>query len=128
VRHGCGELRDGRHHVDVRQILQRAHLVLAQRALTADQQHRALGAERVRDTRHGVGRARSRGDHRTTRATGDACIAVSGVSCDLFVTNVDDVDALVHTSVVDVDDVAAAQREDHVDALGLEGFGDQVPS
>ena len=127
VRHRRGELRDGGHHVDVRQVLQGAHLVLAQRALTADQQHRALRAERVRDTGHGVGRARSRGDHRATRAAGDSGVPVSGVSCDLFVANVDDVDALVDATVVDVDDVAATQREDHVDALRLEGFGDQVP-
>ena len=30
----------GRHHVDVRQVLEGPHLVLAEGSLTADQQHR----------------------------------------------------------------------------------------
>ena len=53
-------------------------------------------------------------------------IAVGGVRGDLFVTHVDDANALIDAAVIDVDDVPAAQREDRVDALVLQRFGDQV--
>ena len=46
--------------VDVRQILQRSHLVLRQRTLAADVQNRALGAERGGDAGHRIGAARAR--------------------------------------------------------------------
>src|SRR5208282_1962407 len=55
-----------------------------------------------------------------------ACIAVGRMRGDLLVAHVDDADALVHAAVVDVDDVAAAQREDRVDTLVLERPGHQV--
>src|SRR3954467_7567431 len=42
--------------------------------------------------------------------------------------DVDHGDALVDAAVVDVDDVAAAQGEDRVDALGLQCLRDQVPA
>ena len=118
----------GRHHVDVRQVLQRAHLVLAQRALAADQQHRALRAQGVGHAGDGVGGARAGGDDGAAGLAGDARVAVGGVRGDLLVADVDDVDALVDAAVVDVDDVAAAEREDHVDALGLERLGDEMPA
>ena len=47
---------------------------------------------------------------------------------DLFVAHVDDLDALVDAAVVDVDDMAAAKRPDHLDAFVLERFGDQMPA
>jgi hypothetical protein len=126
VRHGGGELGDRRHHVDVRQILQRAHLVLAERALAADQQHRAFGAERVGDAGDRVGGAGAGGHHGHARLAGDARVAVGGVRGDLLVADVHDRDALVDAAVVDVDDVAAAEREDDVDALRLERLGDEM--
>ena len=100
--------------------------MLGQRALAADQQHRALGAEGVGDTGDGVGRAGAGGDDRAAGLAGDPGVAVGGVRGDLLVADVDDVDALVDAAVVDVDDVAAAEGEDHVDPLGLERLGDQV--
>jgi hypothetical protein len=126
VRHRGGELGDRRHHVDVRQVLQGPHLVLVQRALPTDQQHRALGPERVRDTGDGVRRPRSGGDHRAAGLAGHPRVAVGRVRGDLLVPDVDHRDALVHTAVVDVDDVTATEGEDHVDPLGLQGLGDQV--
>jgi hypothetical protein len=55
-------------------------------------------------------------------------MAVGGVRGDLLVAYVDDFDALVDATVVDVDDVAAAQGVDDVDALRLEGLGDEMPT
>ena len=123
--HGGGELGDRLHHVDVRQVLQRAHLVLGERALAADVQHRALGAEGGGDAGHRVGAARARGRHDAAELAGLARIAVGGMGRHLLVADVDDPDALVEAAVVDVDDVAAAQGEDGVHALVLERLGDE---
>ena len=121
------ELGDGTRDVHVRQILQRAHLVLGERALPADVQDRALGAERGRDPGKGVGEARARrGDHAPEPA-GLARVPVRGVGGDLLVTHVNDADTLVDASVVGVDDVPAAQRKDGVDAFVGQRPGRQVP-
>ena len=45
---------------------------------------------------------------------------------DLLVAHVNDFDGLVDASVVDVDDVAATESENGVDALILQGPGDEV--
>ena len=92
----------------MRQILQRSHLVLRQRALTADVQDGTLGAERGGDAGHGVGEPRTRGRDHTAELAGLARVAVGGVRGDLFVAHVDDADALIDAAVIDVDDVAAA--------------------
>ena len=128
MRHGGGELRDRRHDIDVRQILQRAHLVLAERALPADHQKRTLGAKRIGDAGHRVGRARSRGRHDAADLAALARVAVGGVRRDLLMAHVDDLDAFVDAAVVDVDDMAAAKRPDHLDAFVLERLGDQMPA
>jgi len=112
----------------VRQILKRAHLVLGQRALPADHQKRALGAKRVGDAGHRVGRARSRRGHHAADLAALARIAVRGVGGDLLVTHVDDLDSLVQTAVVDIDDMPSAKSPDHIDAFVLERLGDQVPA
>ena len=66
------------------------------------------------------------GGHHAAELAGLARVAVGGVRGDLLVAHVDDADALVDAAVVDVDDVAAAEREDRVDALVLQRLGDQV--
>ncbi len=124
--HARREFGDRLHQLDVRKILQRTHLVLAQRALPADEQHRALGAERVGDAGDGVGGAGAGRHDRAAGFSGNARIPVGGVRRDLLVTDVDDLDALIDAAVVDVDDVAAAERPNHVDALVFEGLRHQV--
>lgn len=128
VRHGGGELGDGSHHLDVRQVLERAHPVLTVCALTTYQQHGRLGAEGIRDPRHRVRGPRSGGDDGASRPTGDPCVTVGGMRGDLFMAHVDDFDALVDAAVVDVDDVAAAQGVDALHPLCLQRLGDQVPT
>ncbi len=124
--HAGRELGDGPHDVDMRQVLERAHHVLAERALAADMQDRAFRAERGRDPGHGVHAAGPRRGHDAAELAGLARIAVGRVRRDLLVAHVDDADALVDAAVVDVDDVAAAQREDRVDALVLERLRHEV--
>ena len=124
--HGRRELGDGSRDVDVREVLERAHLVLGEGALTADVEHRALGAERGRDAGHRVGETGARRRHDAAEAPGLAGVAVRGMGRDLLVADVDDADALVDAPVVDVDDVPAAEGEDGVHPLAPEGAGDEV--
>ena len=120
------EFGDRPHDVDMREILERAHHVLVQRALAADMQDRAFRAEGGGDAGHRVRAARPRGRHDAAELAGLARIAVGRVGRHLLVAHIDDADALVDAAVIDVDDVAAAQREDGVDAFVLERFGDKV--
>ena len=100
--------------------------MLIERALAADQQHRALGPERIRDPGDGVGRPRAGGHDGAARFSGHPRVAVGGVRRHLLVPDVDDLDALIGAAVVDVDDVAAAEGEDDVDALVLQGLRHEV--
>ena len=124
--HAGGKLGDRPHHVDMRQVLQRAHHVLRHAALAADVQDRAFGAERRRDTSDRVGAAGPRRRDHAAELAGLACIAVGRMRGDLLVVHVDDADAFVDAAVVDVDDVPATQREDRVDPLVLQGLRDEM--
>ena len=123
-----GELGDRTHHVDVGEVLQAAHPMLALGRLPPDVQHRTLGAKRGGDARHRVGAARPRGGHHAAEPARLSRIAVRGVGRHLLVAHVHHLDALVDATVVDVDDVAAAQREDGVDALVAERLRHEVPA
>ena len=116
-RHARSELRNAFHDVDVRQILQTEHVVLRARGLAADEQHRTLRTKRIRNAGHGIGRTRARRDDGATEAAGHARVAVGRVRRNLLVPRVDDTDAFVDAAVINVDDVATAQREDRVDAF-----------
>jgi hypothetical protein len=112
----------------MRQILQRPHLVLRQRALASDVQNRALGTKSGRDAGDRIGAARTCSRHHATELAGLSRVAVGGVSGHLFMAHVDDADAFIHATIVDIDDVAAAQSENRVDAFILQCLGDQVAS
>jgi hypothetical protein len=45
---------------------------------------------------------------------------------DLLVAHIDDANTLVDAAVIDIDDVAAAQREDRIDTFILECLRDKV--
>ncbi len=126
ARHAGGELGDRRHDVDVRQVLQRAHLVLRQRALSADMQDRAFRAERRGDARHRVHATGAGGRHHAAELAGLPRVTVRCVRGDLLVAHVDDANPFVDTTVVDIDDVAAAQREDRVDPFVFQRLGNQM--
>src|SRR5512135_3661003 len=100
--------------------------MLAQRTLPADHQERALSTKGIGDAGHGVGRARPRRRHDTADLAALARVAVGGVGRHLFMAHVDDFDPLVDAAVVDVDDMAAAERPDHLDAFVFERLGDQM--
>ena len=123
---GGGELGDRAHQVHVRQVLEPAHAVLGLRGLAADVQHRTFRAERGGDAGDRVGAARAGGGHHASEPPGLACVAVRRVRRDLLVAHVHHVDALVEAAVVDVDDVAAAEGEDGIDAFVPEPPGDEV--
>src|SRR5882757_1389483 len=124
--HRRRELGDRRHQIHMRQILQRPHLVLRQGALPADVQNRTLGTERGRDAGDRVRAARAGGGDDAAQLAGLTGIAVGRVRGHLLMPHIDDANTFIDAAVIDIDDVAAAQREDGVDAFVFEGFGDQV--
>src|SRR3546814_7516870 len=63
----------------MRQVLQRAHLVLGQRALAADVDDRALRPEGVGDARDGIGAAGTGGGDDAAGLAGLARVAVGGM-------------------------------------------------
>ena len=89
---------------------------------------RALGAKRIGDAGHRVGRARPRGRHHAADLAALARVTVGRVRRDLLMAHVDDFDAFVDAAVVDIDDMTAAERPDHLDAFILERLGDQMPA
>ena len=121
-----GELGNRRQDVDMRQILQRAHLVLGQRALPADVQHRALRAKRGGDAGDRVGAAGPGGGYHAAEFAGLPGIAVGRMRGDLLMTHIHDADALVQTAVIDIDDMPAAEREYGVHPLVFQRLGDQM--
>ena len=123
---GGGELGDRAHQVDVRQVLEPPHAMLGLCRLAADMQHRTLRAERGRDPGDGIRAPGTGGGHHAPEPAGLARVAVRRVRRDLLVAHVDDLDPLVDAPVVDVDDVAAAEREDGIDAFAPEGLRDEV--
>src|SRR5581483_3805551 len=82
--------------------------------------------KRVGHAGHRVGRSWPRGDDRTSGLAADAPVAIGRVRRDLLVADVDYPDALVEAAVVDVDNVAAAEREDRIDALVAQRLGNEV--
>ena len=112
--------------VDMRQVLQRSHLVLSQRTLAADVQDRTFGAKRGGNARNRIREARPGGRDHAAELAGLACIAVGGMRGNLLMADVDDANPFIDAAIVDVDDVAAAKREYRVDALVLQRLGDQM--
>ncbi len=126
ARDGRGKFRDWADDVDVRQILQRSHLVLSQRTLAADVQDRTFGAKRGGNARNRIREARPGGRDHAAELAGLACVAIGGMRGNLLMADVDDANPFIDAAIVDVDDVAAAKRENRVDALVLQRLGDQV--
>ncbi len=101
------------------QVLQGAHLVLCEGALATDVKDRAFGTQGRRDPRCRVGAAGTRRGHNAAETAGLPRIAVRRMRRHLFMTHVDDADVLVEATVVNIDDVPAAEREDRVHAFVL---------
>ena len=121
-----GELGDRLEDVDVGQVLQRPHAVLVERALAANEEHRALRPKCIGDAGDRVGGARPGRDDGAAGPAGHAGVAISGMRGHLLVTDIHHLDALVDASIVDVDDVAPAEGEDGVDPFRLQRPGHQV--
>jgi len=92
----------------------------------ADVQNGTFGAKRGGNAGDRVRESRPGGRDHTAELARLARIAVGGMCRHLLVPHVDDADAFIHTAVIDIDDVAAAQREDRIDALVFERLCHQV--
>ena len=100
--------------------------MLGQRALTADVQDRTFRTERGGDTGNRVGAAGTgRGDY-ATQLAGLTCVTVGGVRRGLFMAHVDDTNTFIEATIVNIDNMPAAEREYGIDAFGLECLGDEV--
>ena len=120
-------LRDWTHHLDgAGDLLQRAHQRGAKRRGATDDEQRAGVLVSGGHRRDGVGDTRAGCDDGDAALAGEAAVALGGVAGGLLVARVDDADALVEATVVDVLDVPAGEGEDGVDALMLEHAGDDV--
>ena len=120
-----GELGDGLEERGGVEILQPAAQVVGNAGVAADEDHRAGRLEGVGDAGDGVGDAGPRRDDSHARLAGDLRPPFGGVGGDLLVPEVDYLDALGHAALVKVVNVAAVEREDVLDALALERFGEQ---
>src|ERR1700730_6085438 len=79
-----------------------------------------------RNDRHGVWSAGPGGRDNAAELAGLARIPVGSMRGGLLMPDIDDPDAFIKAAVIDVDDVAAAQREDRVHTLVSECFCHQA--
>src|ERR1700686_814170 len=114
------------HNFDVRQVLERAHLVLVERSLSTNEQHRALSPKGVRYTGNGASRARPSGYYRAARYSGAPGVTCGSGGGALLVMGGNNCYGFAETAGVDVDDVSAAQSENYVDTFGLESLGHEM--
>jgi len=122
LRHARGSRQadHGTQDVDVRDVLERAHVDLRPRRAAADQQHRHAGYRGVGDGCHGVGDAGSSGDHRHRGRARQLGVGMRHVGRGTLVPDIDDADAEAGGMVPDRLDVAALQPEHPVDASSLQ--------
>ena len=125
LQYGARPFRDRGHDLDLRDVLERSQLELAERRLAADDEQRRAGLICVGDGRHDVRDPRPRRDDGDPDMAAHARVRVRHVPGSLFVADVDDADLLVDTAVVDRTDMAAVEAEDHLDAPRSEGLGDE---
>ena len=118
----AGQRRDERHVVD---LLQRAHAPARRRCPAAEHHQRRLVLLRGGHRAHPVGDARARGQRGHPGHPGHLRPALGGEGRGLLVAGVDQPEALVAAAVIDGKQVAAGQRENRVDAAGLQSPGDE---
>ena len=100
--------------------------MLGQGTLSAYMQHRAFRSECRGHAGDGIGAPGARGGHHAAQPAGLAGIAVRGVGGSLFVPHIDDADALIQATVVDVDDVPAAEGEYGIHPFVFQGSCHQM--
>src|ERR1700679_344341 len=90
--------------------------------------NRALRPDRRGNARARIGATGScRGDHAAELARLPR-VAVRRMRSHLLVPHVDDANAFIDATIIDVDDVAAAKREDGVHTFVLQRLCDQMPA
>ena len=121
---GVRPLGDRLHHRDVVHLLERTTTEVVERSLASEHQDRGVGPPGVRHPGHAVGDTGACGKDRNADLAGiQPSPGISGVHRRLFMANIDDLDALVNTAIIDAHDVAAGEREDTFNSGGLEGLG-----
>ncbi len=124
----AGPLGDRPHHRHMIHFLKGATAELCEGPLAADDQHRAVSPEGVGHPGDAVGDPRASGDHRHPGPTGQASPGIGGVDRGLLVADVDDPDPLIEAPVVDRQDVAPTQGEDHLHPCRLQRLRHQPPA
>jgi len=81
----------------VRQVLQRTHLVLGQRTLSADMEDGAFRTKRRRNAGYRVGAARSGCRDYAAQFARLPRVAIGGMRCNLLMAHVDDANAFIDT-------------------------------
>ncbi len=128
LRHRPRALRDRAEQRHLLDVLEGAAAAEGLRRRAADQEQRTAGARGVGDARHGVGDARAGRHHRDADAACQPRVGVAGVGSRLLVPHVDDADALGQATVVDRQDMTAAEREDVPHACLPEDLRDELPA
>jgi hypothetical protein len=110
------------------QLLQPTLQDLIAWGLSADKKHGGLVAEGGGDTRYGVCHTGSCRHNGNTGDTGKSAPGFGSMGCRLFVSHVDDPDALIKAAIVNIDDVNAGKGENGCDARPLQRLCDQLPA
>ena len=82
--------------------------MLGQRALPADMKNRTLGTKCRGHSGHGIGAAGTSGGDDAAESTGLTGVAVCSMSRRLLMAYVNDLDALVQTAIININNVATA--------------------
>ena len=120
LEHRPGRLGDRPEDRDLIDILEGPQVELLDRDLAAEEEQRARGGVRGRQRRDGVGDAGPRRHAGDPGSLAEARVRVRHVHRRVLVPHVDDPHPRLETRVVDRGNVAAVQREQHLDTLAPE--------
>ena len=107
-------------------FLIRMAAVVVRRDVARDHEHRHRNERRVGDAGGRIGQPRAEVRQHDARLTGDARVAVRGVSGDLFVARRDETDPALAQRIEQRNHGVTAQAEDHLDADPFQVVGQLV--
>ena len=121
-----GPFDEGAGGLDLGGVLEVAHLGEGDVGGAADQDHRPAVGLGVAERGDGVGHAGSGDDEGGGEVTAHVGGGLGGVTGGLFVADADEGHVFLHPGDGDGDDGDADESEHFLDALGFEGFGDDL--
>lgn len=107
-------------------LLKPAHKFLAFQMPATEQKHRDVRVEGGRHPGDRVGYPRTGSDEGHAESTGQTTVSLRTVGGRLFVADIDDPDALLHTTVKDGNNVPARQGEDGINSFCTERPGNDL--